>query len=185
MKFDLETFVADCRGALQGTEPQLEVRDLVSRAVSDPSAITGALGEPSGWKIQKLFNDDHLTVLHFVWPPTLELFPHEHKMWSTVGIYGGQEANTFYRKQGDRVEVTGHKTGRAKDVMLLGSDAIHSVQNNTRQWTAALHVYGGDFFANPRLQWHKETGEPEPFNIANAKSELAAAENKAHSEGII
>ncbi|NNC74935.1 MAG: hypothetical protein HKN93_05415, partial [Acidimicrobiia bacterium] len=29
-----------------------------------------------------------------IWPPTLELFPHEHKMWSTVGIYGGVEDNT-------------------------------------------------------------------------------------------
>jgi predicted metal-dependent enzyme (double-stranded beta helix superfamily) len=68
---------------------------------------------------------------------------------------------------------------------MLGKYGIHSVQNQTRQWTAAIHVYGGDFFAEPRLQWSKQTGRPEPFDPANARAALAEAEAEATLQGII
>ncbi len=185
MKFDADSFVDDCRAALQESTPQLAVRDVVSRAVSDPASIEEALGTPDGWRIERLHNDDDLTVLHFIWPPTVDLFPHEHKMWSTVGIYGGIEDNTLYRRQGDRIEVSGHKRGEPGEVLMLGVDGVHSVQNPTRQWTAAIHVYGGDFFNRPRLQWDRNTGEPRPFDLANAREALAAAETRARADGII
>jgi predicted metal-dependent enzyme (double-stranded beta helix superfamily) len=185
MAFNLDQFVADCRSALREDAPQLAVRDVVERAVSDPSGIEHTFGVASQWNITKLYNDDEITVLHFVWPPGLELFPHEHKMWSTVGIYGGVEDNTLYRRVGDRLEVAGHSQGRAGDVLLLGKDAIHSVENPTRQWTASIHVYGGDFFGNPRLQWDKKTGEPAPFDLANSRHALAEAEQRGRAEGLI
>jgi predicted metal-dependent enzyme (double-stranded beta helix superfamily) len=185
MAFDVDEFISDCRMAMREDTPQLAVRDVVARAVSHPSAVERAFGRADGWSITKLVNDDEITILHFVWPPGLELFPHEHKMWSTVGIYGGIEDNTLYRRVENHVEVSGHSQGRTGDVLLLGKDGIHSVENRTRQWTAAVHVYGGDFFANPRLQWDKETGEPGPFDIANAKHELAAAERRGRSSGLI
>ena len=68
-------------------------------------------------------------------------------MWSTVGVYGGTEDNTMFRRAGDNIERVGHKQGRAGDVLLMGVDGIHSVQNTTREWTGTIHVYGGDFFA--------------------------------------
>ena len=181
MSFDVEEFVDQCRLALDEAEPQLAVRDVVSRAVAEPAAIEAALGSPDGWRTQPLHNDEQFTVLHFVWPPTLELFPHEHRMWSTVGIYGGVEDNTLYRREGDGVAVSGHKRAEAGDVLLLGADAIHSVENPTRQWTAALHVYGSDFFAHPRLQWDLETGDPEPFSLENSRNLLAATEARFRS----
>ncbi|NNE95484.1 MAG: hypothetical protein HKN24_05595 [Acidimicrobiales bacterium] len=182
MRFDVDDFVEQCRAALDESEPQLAVRDVVARAVSQPAAIKAALGTPNGWKTEPLHIDDRFTVLHFIWPPTLELFPHEHKMWSTVGIYGGIEDNTLYRRDGDRVVVSGHRRGEAGDVLLLGADAIHSVENPSRQWTAAIHVYGSDFFAHPRLQWDLKTGEPQPFSLANSKALLAATEAHFRSE---
>lgn len=183
--FEVEGFIEDCRSALGDTTPQLAVREVVSRVVSAPRELELAFGEPTGWQIDTLYNDADMTILHFMWPPGVDLFPHEHKMWSTVGIYGGVEDNTIYRRAGDHVEVSGHRRGETGDVMLLGTDGIHSVQNPTKQWTAALHVYGGDFFGNPRSQWNKETGEPEPFDIANAKRQLAETEERARREGLI
>ena len=120
-----------------------------------------------------------------VWPPLVDLFPHEHKMWSTVGIYGGVEDNTYYRRAGHSIEVNGQKRGEVGDVLLLGADGIHSVRNPTRQWTAAVHVYGGDFFSHPRLQWDPETGEAKPFAVQNARAVLAAADAQARAAGIV
>ncbi len=174
--FDVDGFVEECRTARLDHSPQLAVRDVVGRAVSNPGSLEAAFGPAAGWRIEKLYNDAEMTIMHFVWPPGVDLFPHEHKMWSTVGIYGGIEDNTLYRRDGEGVVVSGHRRGEVGDVLLLGVDGIHSVQNPTRQWTAAIHVYGSDFFDHPRLQWDKETGEPEPFDLANAKRELEATE---------
>lgn len=185
MRFDPETFVEECRRALAEDAQQLAVRDVVERAVSDPTAVENAMGPADGWRIDVLHNDDDLTVMHFVWPPSVDLFPHEHKMWSTIGIYGGTEDNTYYRRAGDTIEVTGHRRGEVGDVLLLGADGIHAVQNPTRQWTAALHVYGSDFFSHPRLQWDPQTGEAKPFDVQNARVVLAAADTKARADGIV
>lgn len=185
MGFDIEQFVADCRAAMTESEAQLAVRDVVERAVRDPGAIENAMGPAEGWRIDVVHHDQDFTVLHFVWPPTLELFPHEHKMWSTVGIYGGIEDNTYYRRAGDTVEVSGQRRGEVGDVLLMGADGIHSVENPTRQWTAALHVYGGDFFDHPRLQWDRATGEPAQFDLANSRNLLAATEEQARAEGLV
>jgi predicted metal-dependent enzyme (double-stranded beta helix superfamily) len=39
----------------------------------------------------------------------------------------------------------------------MGVQIIHSVTNPIPRLTAALHVYGGDFFAIPRSEWDPET----------------------------
>lgn len=185
MAFDPQTFVEECRSALAEDAQQLAVRDVVERAVSNPTAVANALGPADGWRIEVLFNDDDLTVMHFIWPPSVDLFPHEHKMWSTIGIYGGIEDNTYFRRTTDSIEATGHRRGEVGDVLLLGVDGIHAVQNPTRQWTAALHVYGGDFFSNPRLQWDPQTGQAKPFDVQNARDVLAAADQRARAEGVV
>lgn len=183
--FDIDTFIEDCREARREGDGQLAVRDVVARTVSEPTSVESAFGPANRWRIDKVYNDSEMTILHFVWPPTLELFPHEHKMWSTVGIYGGREDNTYYRRRDNAVEVSGHKRGEVGDVLLLGADGIHSVENPTRQWTASLHVYGGDFFSNPRLQWDRDTGEAQPFALENSKRLLASAEADARRQGMI
>ncbi len=123
---------------------------------------------------------DELTVLHIVWPPSVDLFAHDHSMWATIGIYGGGEDNRFYKRLADgRVEP---HTGRSlfrKDVVALGPDVVHSVANPTREWTAALHVYGGDFYATPRTMWDKQTLEPSPLDTDFIKQQLEAAAARA------
>ena len=120
--FDVDEFVNACDAALAESEPQLAVRDIVARAVSSPHELEQAFGEPTAWGVEVLHNDDRFTVIHFVWPPTLRLFPHEHKMWSTVGIYGGVEDNTFYRRVENGIVESGGRSASAGDVVMLGSD---------------------------------------------------------------
>jgi hypothetical protein len=123
MKFDREAFVDECRRALAEDAQQLAVREVVERAVRDPAGVESEFGVADGWRIDVLYNDEDLTIMHFVWPPLVDLFPHEHKMWSTVGIYGGVEDNTHYRRAGHSIEVNGRKRGEVGDVLLLGSSA--------------------------------------------------------------
>ena len=50
-------------------------------------------------------------------------------------------------------------------MVSLGRDIIHSVTNPIPRLTAALHIYGGDFFAQSRSEWDPETLQEQPFDV--------------------
>ena len=180
--FDVDSFVSECRATLSDPRPQLAIQELVKRAVSAPRAIDDAIGAPNKGGFQTLHRSPELTVLQFVWPPGVVLFPHDHRMWAANGIYGGGEDNTFYRRGPDRIDVSGGKRLEAGDVALLGSETIHSVSNPHGQYTAAIHVYGGDYFGTPRSQWDP-AGHEEPFDVEAVRRTLAEADARAAEAG--
>ena len=106
-----------------------------------------------------------LTILHVVWAPRMAVNPHEHSMWAVIGMYGGQEDNSFYRRSSGGLEPAGGRELPAGDVLVLGHDVIHSVANPRRELAAALHVYGGDFFTAERSEWDFDTYEERPRDV--------------------
>lgn len=159
--FELERFIAECRGALRQEPSQNSIREVVARAVSDPSSVLNGLGEPQRGDMQTLYRSDELTILNVVWAPWMTILPHNHQMWAVIGIYSGREDNIFWRRiQGERgmkVEAAGARALQEKDSVPLGPDVIHSVTNPIPRLTGALHVYGGDFFGAGRSEWDAET----------------------------
>ena len=177
--FDIEQFVADCRGALTEGQPALAVKEVLDRALARPADIDEALGEPERGGIFTLHRSAEFTVLHVIWPPGVSLYPHEHRMFAANGIYGGREDNTFYRRSAEGIVVSGGKQLDAGEAVLLGSDAIHSVVNPQASYTAAIHVYGGDYFATPRSQWDPGTLTEQPFDVERLRQVLAEADEAA------
>lgn len=163
--FSIDEFVSQCRGALNESDARGAVKDIVERVVSQPGAILDALGEPHRAEAQNLYQADDLTVLNLVWGPGMTLYPHDHRMWAVIGIYGGREDNTFYRRSEDGLVMHGTRVLDAGDVASLGENAIHSVHNPLTRLTAALHVYGGDFFETPRSEWDPDTLVEEPYSV--------------------
>ena len=159
MAFETAAFVDACRQALREPQPQLAVRDVLERATSSPSAIEAALGAQPEAGLNTIHASPELTILHVVWPPGMALFPHDHRMWAAIGVYGGQEDNAFFRRGDDaRLVASGGRQVRAREILLLGDDAIHAVTNpHQHEFTGAIHVYGGDFFATPRRAWTPDT----------------------------
>jgi predicted metal-dependent enzyme (double-stranded beta helix superfamily) len=158
--FDLDRFVADCRRALAADKSHRLVREVVARAVSDPAAVLNGLGEPTHAVLKALHRSDDLTILNVVWAPHMTLMPHNHNMWAVIGIYTGCEDNIFWRRvpgENGRLEAAGAKALGRGDAEPLGRDVIHSVTNPIPKVTAAIHVYGGDFFAAERSEWDPET----------------------------
>ena len=83
---------------------------------------------------------------------------HNHLMWATIGIYTGREDNIIWtQKTEGRVEASGAASLSEGEVFSLPHDAIHSVTNPIPRLTAAIHIYGGDFFAAQRSEWDPET----------------------------
>jgi predicted metal-dependent enzyme (double-stranded beta helix superfamily) len=161
--FDVDEFTKDCRDALSENEPRRAVREVLTRAVSDASSVSAAL-EHHHAGITPLHRADDLTILNVVWGPGMQLPPHDHRMWATIGIYAGEEDNAFFRRDADTIVDSGGKALRECDVLLLGDDAIHSVKNPLRSYTGAIHVYGGDFFAQPRSQWDAATRREKAYD---------------------
>src|SRR5215472_2658249 len=75
------------RGLRRRPRPQGRAREVLARAVSDPSAVLAALGEPERAGIGELFHSDRLTILNVVWAPGMAVMPHNHRMWAVIGIY--------------------------------------------------------------------------------------------------
>jgi predicted metal-dependent enzyme (double-stranded beta helix superfamily) len=169
MSFDLDRLVADCGEAVNDHAPTKAVRDILARAVSEPSSMIDVLGEPTRGEIQRLHVSDELTVINVIWAPGMTIMPHNHNMWAVIGVYGGREDNIFWRRCKDEpnglVEAAGAKSIGPKEVRPLGDDVIHSVTNPTSQFTAAIHVYGGNFFEEERSEWDPLTLEEQPYDI--------------------
>ncbi|MEZ6001074.1 hypothetical protein [Hyphomonas sp.] len=171
--FDMHTFVSDCRDAIAEDPTHRTVLEVMEAAFQDPGAILEAVGEPTGAGIDVLHRSDTLTVLNVIWGANSTLMPHNHEMWAIIGIYTGREDNIFWRRVKEdpsRVEAAGARTLLTGDVAPLGKDIIHSVTNPLGRPTGAIHVYGGDFFSQPRSEWDEETLSERPYDIEKVKA---------------
>ena len=181
--FSLERFIYACRTAMRGSDSERAVQALVAEAVSDPTAIVSALGEPKHAGFEALERADDLTILDFAWAPWMPFKPHDHAMWSVVGLYAGREDNLFWRRTGDRLAAAGARSLGVGDATILGRDVIHSVVNPLGKWSRAIHVYGGDFFAppRPRSEWDPETLVERPWDIEHTRRMFAEAEARSRA----
>jgi len=174
--FDRDRFIEDCVKTVG--EGRDAIRALVAESVSDGAGMMAELGEPTHAGIVPLYRAPELTIINFVWAPCMSLMPHDHHMFSVVGIYSGREDNVFWRRTKHGIEAHGATSLGAGDTTTLEREAIHSVLNPIGKMTCAIHVYGGDFFAPPeqRSMWDHETLVEQPWDVERVKVEFAGAE---------
>jgi predicted metal-dependent enzyme (double-stranded beta helix superfamily) len=138
-------------------------------AVAD--VVRGAIGEtlfvPQVGSSQLLNSEPGLTVLHAVVNPGYVSPPHDHRTWAVIGVYDGQEDNTFYRliDGSRRIEQAGSRSLRHGEVLTLGTEAIHRIANPLNNKLIALHVYGKNIFEIERSAWDPATSDERPFKL--------------------
>ena len=167
--FDMDRFIDDCAAAVKADPTHKTVRPIVERVVSDPTALLNTIGEPVAAGVNKICHRPDLTILNLVWGKRMTLMPHNHNMWAVIGIYTGREDNIFWRRLDEGpcgLEAAGAKTLGVGDVAPLGADIIHSVTNPLDKLTGAIHVYGGDFFAEHRSEWEPESLTEQTYDVA-------------------
>ncbi len=162
--FDLQQFIAACRADRGDVRA---VAEHVRAAIARPDAVRTAI-VAAGAGDRVLYQDDEITVLNVRIPPGYRTPPHDHTIWAVVGIYEGQEDNTFYRLEaGAPVAVETHAV-LAPGVLTLDGETIHAIANPLASVTAGLHVYGGHLDNAPRSLWDPDTGVREPFTVEGA-----------------
>jgi predicted metal-dependent enzyme (double-stranded beta helix superfamily) len=164
--FNVDNFVKACQG-----EPPSAIKELLEEALRAPENIKEALATIGGGKNVgegsmgdlMIYRSSDLTILKAAVPAKFKSLPHNHLMWAVIGVYDGQENNYFYRRSRDGLEAAGGKQLRPPDVLVLGVDAVHAIENPLDRTSYAIHVYGGDLPAAPRRMWNPFTRQEEPF----------------------
>jgi predicted metal-dependent enzyme (double-stranded beta helix superfamily) len=170
---DLDALFADLADAVREDAPQLAVRDVLQRAVERRSELAAALPCERA-EFVPLVSTPEITIIKTVWAPGMHVPPHDHRMGGAIAVFTGKEDNQYWRRAGGGIERSGGKELAAGDVGLMGTDLIHSVTAPlTREWTGAIHVYGGDFVAQERSMWID--GVEEPSDAARTAAIFEAA----------
>lgn len=176
--FSTDKFIENCIQAV--AEGEQSVHAVVSEAMSETRMMASVLGQQEHAGIHLLYRSPALTIINFKWAPYMNLMPHNHQMFSVVGIYSGREDNIFWKRTPNGIEARGAKSLGAGDVCVLDTTTIHSVLNPIGKMTGAIHVYGGDFFAphEPRSEWDHETLVEHPWDVERVKSVFRDAEER-------
>lgn len=131
-----------------------EVPDMVKRLVLMKhnwlrSYMYDAALQPGAGAFNYLLHEepDHSLSLHVLtWPPAEETPPHDHGTWAVVAGLEGREIHRRWKRTGSAMEVerSGEDKIEAGTIVTLGSDAIHSLLNNSGAASVTLQVYGMD-----------------------------------------
>jgi predicted metal-dependent enzyme (double-stranded beta helix superfamily) len=159
--YSLDNLLDELRQAV-ASDALSAVADLVQRAIGEKPFVSQVGAS------QLLHSEPGLTVLHTVVNPGFVSPPHDHRTWAVIGVYYGQEDNTFYRLVRDsrRIEATGGRNLMQGEVLTLGMSAIHKIANPRSDKLIALHVYGKNIFEIERSAWDPTTGNEHPFKLA-------------------
>ena len=167
--FNLDQFIEACKG-----KPASVVKELLAEALREPASVKQALGAVAAGKElgqasvgdMVYFRSPTLTVLKAAVPPKFKTPPHNHNMWAVIGVYDGQENNIFYRRSGNTLEKVGGKELKTAEVLVLGEEGIHAIENPLDQASCAIHIYGGDFLdTSNRSAWNPFTFEEQPYDF--------------------
>lgn len=166
--FDLSAFIDDCRRLVAEPHAPRRILELMREALTHPDEIARAvppLEAGVGVLDAPLYRAADLTVLNVALRPGMLSIPHDHRIWAVIGIYAGEEANTFYRREGAGLTQHNHRTIHAGEAILLGEDVVHAIENPLPTPTLGLHVYGGDLLGAPRSMWDPEIGAEHPYDV--------------------
>ena len=183
VNFDRDRFVEDCVVAGRERDAQAAVRDVLARAVRQPSAVLARLGAMDRAGLDVMHRSATLTIFAAHWAPQMSLPAHDHRMWALIGLYAGREDNIYWSRTAGGLRARSATVLFAGEVATLPADAIHSVTNPLVHFTGGIHIYGGDFFATPRSQWDSETLVEEPSNGATIRAIFERENRRLAREG--
>jgi predicted metal-dependent enzyme (double-stranded beta helix superfamily) len=156
--YQLDDLIRELREARRtGTEGGIEAA--VRRAIAEPPVA----GNPG--RFQVLHDEPGLTVLHVVVGSGFISPPHDHRTWAVIGVYHGQEDNSFYKLVANSraIEPAGGRSVGEGEILTLGTDAIHRIANPRIEPLIALHVYGRNVLTIDRSAWDPITMRERPY----------------------
>ena len=190
--FSIEAFAAECKKTMaregcQRAAVEALLRDALR--THDAADIIEALeaAVPAGAAIGELIvhQSPELTMLYARIPARFRSGIHNHTVTAVIGQLTGEERSTVYERGEDgglrEVEQLAVKPG---EVMSLGKDAIHHIENPTDETARSLHLYGGDFGAlmGERSLWEEQEHAEIGFSFEELLKQSVIAMKKGGNE---
>lgn len=168
--------IEKCNLALDTANPQASVEAIVLEAARDPDIadVISERTEFANLADLAIHRSESLTLLAGALPPGFSAGPHNHNLWSVVGVCRGQEDNEFFERDGDGLKQNGNTSVVAPGVLANDADVIHAIRNPLDEPLVVLHAYGGDLFATPRSHWDPDTHEEIPYDWGKIRSKQEA-----------
>lgn len=182
--YPLDHFVADLEFVLVAVDDESDLLEAVAplaqkfaAEMTRPAAAAFTWHEKYGMGDLELFQapGDGLLIVLGAWQPGHGVPPHDHGTWTVVVGLEGSERNTLWRRQDDgskpgyaeieKLETTALSPG---DVLVMGTDDIHSVENGGDETSYTLHVYGQNLETSGRRQY-----DPEARRVQSIAYDLA------------
>lgn len=166
MENPFSTIIGNCKRALGSPDPQRRIEMVLREAVNNPAAAQAISkrSEVGNLEDMAIHRSDNLTLLAVAVPPDFYAGPHNHNLWSVVGVCAGREDNQFFERQGKGLRRTAELSVVGPGVLANDADVIHAIRNPLDTPLLALHAYGGDLFATPRSSWDPKTYEEIVFD---------------------
>jgi predicted metal-dependent enzyme (double-stranded beta helix superfamily) len=165
--------IEDCTAALETASPQSTVERILLEATKNP-AMADAVAQRTNFSSLNdliVYRNERLTLLAGSLPPGFSAAPHNHNLWSVVGVCGGQEDNQFFERDNGGLRQCGEKSVPAPGVLANAADVIHAISNPLEEPLLALHAYGGDLLGTARSNWDPETHEEISYDWEKVSSE--------------
>ena len=109
--------------------------------------------------------DHAFSVVSFVWNPGQGSPIHDHCTWGVIGQLEGQEEESRFRLQNNRLERIGVVLARPGDVSHVYPPTrdIHQIINRSSTPTISIHIYGGDIGSQRRHVYDPDTAATQEF----------------------
>jgi predicted metal-dependent enzyme (double-stranded beta helix superfamily) len=117
--------------------------------------------------------DETCSIVSVVIRPGGALPVHNHGAWAVVGIYKGQEQETWFRRLDDggtpgwaQLAVERTFIHRRGAVSVVPDGQIHTVEALGDEPAISIHIYGTDIVTQPRSAFDLEAGREKIFRPA-------------------
>jgi len=188
-KFTIEGFAQECKQAMAAATARGEDRQAAaSRQLAEvltegsPEEMVEVLEAaiPAGADIGEMIvhQSEELTMLYGRLPARFQTGIHNHTVFACICQLTGGERNVFYARDPEAgLRVSGETLTKPGQVLDLGVDVIHHVENPAEAASSALHIYGGDFRAvmDRRSLWSSLGYQEMDFSFPDLMRESAIA----------
>lgn len=176
--------VARFAKAGEAANPMQAAREELEALRDDLGAIENALSYVSGTggnARQVFYRSPNMTLLKVCFPAGRRTAPHDHGTWAQILLLSGEEKNTLYRTENDKLRKAGETTLTRGAILPMLKETAHVAECLGNVPAIGLHVYGGDILDLPRRMWNPETLQAHALDwtlyekFAQAASKAASA----------
>ena len=175
--------VARFAKAAEAAHPMQAAReelDALRNNVEDVERALAYISGTGGNARQVFYRSPNMTLLKVCFPAGRRTPPHDHGTWAQILLLSGEEKNTVYRAESDKLRKAGETTLTRGAILPMLKETAHVAECLGNVPAIGLHVYGGDILDLPRRMWNPETLEAHALDW-NLYEKFAQAASRAAS----